>query len=97
MKRGDPPDETPITYSRYPVLAIRTKRLNDYMEQQKLRGFIALWRDKRDSNSRYTFWAAVTFGLSALMLAFAALAVASAQTWAFKALDLQIAGTAAMR
>jgi hypothetical protein len=95
-KAIEPLDTTPIPYSRYPILATRIKLLNDYMEQQKPRGFIALWRDKRDSNSWYTFWAAVIFGVSALMLALAGLAVSSAQTWAsFKALELQMASTPA--
>jgi hypothetical protein len=65
------------------------------MNQHKPVGFRALWRDKRDSNSWDTLWAAVIFGISALRLAFAGLAVASAQTWAaFKALDLQKSSTA---
>jgi hypothetical protein len=81
-----------LAYRRYPILAPRIKLLLDYMEKQKPRGFRALWRDKRDSNAWYTFWAAVIFGLMALLLALASLAVSAAQTWAsFRALDLQVA------
>jgi hypothetical protein len=80
-----------LPYSKFPRLAPRIKALVDYMETQKPRGFLALWRDKRDSNIWYTFWAAVIFGLATLVLALASLVISSAQTWAaFKALDYQI-------
>jgi hypothetical protein len=79
-----------LAYERYPGLAPCIKLLIDYMEKQKPRGFLALWRDKRDSNAWYTFWAAVIFGAIALLLALTSLAVSAAQTWAsFRALDLQ--------
>lgn len=79
-----------LAYNRYPDLAPRIKLLVEYMEKQKPRGFRALWRDKRDSNAWYTFWAAVIFGAIALLLALTSLAVSAAQTWAsFRALDLQ--------
>jgi hypothetical protein len=91
----DRSQSTSTSYSTYPVLAARIKILVDHMNQHKPVGFRALWRDKRDSNSWYTLWAAVIFGILALILAFAGLAVASAQTWAaFKALDLQKSSTA---
>jgi len=76
-----------LSYEPFPELGPRIKVLLDFMEKQKPRGFTALWRDKRDSNSWYTFWAAVIFGGTSLLLALAGLAVSSAQTWAsFKAL-----------
>jgi hypothetical protein len=60
------------------------------MEKQKPKGFMALWRDKRDSSAWYTFWAAVIFGAIALLLALTSFVVSAAQTWAsFQALDLQ--------
>jgi hypothetical protein len=91
----DRSQSTSTSYSTYPILAARIKILVDHMNQHKPVGFRALWRDKRDSNSWYTLWAAVIFGILALILAFAGLAVASAQTWAaFKALDLQKSSTA---
>ena len=62
----------------------------EFMQKQKPRGFLALWRDNRDSNSWYTFWAAVVLGVGAFVLALAGLGLALAQTWAsLKALDLQ--------
>jgi hypothetical protein len=77
-----------VSYEAYPVLAERIKVLIDHMEKQKPKGFIALWRDQRDSNTWYTFWAAVIFGVTALVLAAASLAVGAAQTWAtFRGLD----------
>lgn len=85
-------DETTATlpFERFPELGSRVKVLMGFMEKQKPRGFFALWRDKRDSNSWYTFWAAVILGVAAFILALAGLGLASAQTWAsFKALDLQ--------
>ena len=80
-----------LPYERFPELGPRVKVLMEFMEKQKPRGFFALWRDKRDSNSWYTFWAAVILGVAAFILASAGVALASAQTWAsFKALDLQM-------
>ena len=80
-----------LPYERFPELGPRVKVLMEFMGKQKPRGFFALWRDKRDSNSWYTFWAAVILGVAAFILALAGLALASAQTWAsFKALDLQM-------
>jgi hypothetical protein len=77
-----------VSYGAYPVLAERVKVLIDHMEKQKPKGFMALWRDQRDSNTWYTFWAAVIFGVTALVLAAASLAVGAAQTWAtFRGLD----------
>jgi len=71
-----------VSYAAHPMLTERVKILIDYMEKQKPKGFIALWKDKRDSSSWYTFWAAVIFGFVALVLALASLAVLAAQTWA---------------
>ncbi len=85
-------DETSETlpYEQFRQLGPRVKVLMELMEKQKPRGFFALWRDKRDSNSWYTFWAAVMLGVAAFILALAGLGLASAQTWAsFKALELQ--------
>jgi hypothetical protein len=65
------------------------------MDTQKPQGIKGMWKDDRDTNSWFTFWVAVTFGVTALILALAGLAVSSAQTWAaFEALDVQVAGTA---
>jgi hypothetical protein len=87
-EEGDNISET-LPYERFPKLGPRVKVLMEFMEKQKPRGFFALWHDKRDSNSWYTFWAAVILGVGAFVLALAGLALASAQTWAsFKALRI---------
>jgi hypothetical protein len=80
-----------LPYSRFPELGPLVQVLMEFMQKQKPRGFRALWRDKRDSNSWYTFWAAVILGIGAFILALAGLGLASAQTWAsLKALHLQM-------
>jgi len=53
-----------VPYEGYPQLSQRFHLLVGYMEKQKPKGFRALWRDNRDSNSWFTFWAAVIFGSS---------------------------------
>jgi hypothetical protein len=82
-----------VSYELYPALGDRIKILINHLEKQKPKGFVALWRDQRDSNTWYTFWAAVIFGVTALVLAAGSLALSGAQTWAtFRALDLQREG-----
>lgn len=79
-----------VSYELYPNLAPRIKILIGHLEKQKPKGFVALWKNQRDSNTWYTFWAAVIFGVTALVLAAGSLAVSAAQTWAtFRALDMQ--------
>ena len=79
-----------MSYQLYPELAPRIKILIEHLEKQKPKGFVALWKDQRDSSTWYTFWAAVIFGVTALVLAAGSLAVSAAQTWAtFRALDMQ--------
>ncbi|KAH7413459.1 hypothetical protein BKA64DRAFT_354802 [Cadophora sp. MPI-SDFR-AT-0126] len=90
LDREDDETTGTLPFARFPELGPRVKILMEFMEKQKPRGFFALWRDKRDSSSWYTFWAAVLLGVAAFILALAGLGLASAQTWAsFKALDLQ--------
>ncbi|KAE8844207.1 hypothetical protein HRS9122_05310 [Pyrenophora teres f. teres] len=71
-----------VPYAGYPQLSQRIHLLIEHMEKQKPKGFRALWRVNRDSNTWFTFWAAVIFGLTALLLAAASLAVSAAQAWA---------------
>lgn len=79
-----------VLYQLYPALAPRIRILIEHLEKQKPRGFVALWNHQRNSNTWYTFWAAVIFGVTALVLAAGSLAVSAAQTWAaFMALDMQ--------
>jgi hypothetical protein len=78
----------PLPYDRYPELGPRIKILMQFMEKQKPRGLFALWRDKRDSTSWYTFWAAVILGFAAFIIALASVGLSGAQTWAsFQALQ----------
>lgn len=54
-------------------------------------GFLALWKDKRDSLQWYTFWAVLVVGSLSIFLTFASLAVSTAQTVAaFRQLDQAI-------
>ncbi|KAH7310844.1 hypothetical protein B0I35DRAFT_439788 [Stachybotrys elegans] len=77
----------PLPYERYPELGPRVRILMQFMEKQKPRGLLALWRDKRDSTSWYTFWTAVVLGVAAFMLALASVGLSGARTWAsFQAL-----------
>ncbi|KAH6868587.1 hypothetical protein BKA58DRAFT_459455 [Alternaria rosae] len=71
-----------VSYQLYPALAPRIKILIEHLEKQKPKGFDALWKDQRDSNTWYTFWAAVISGVTALVPAAGSLAVSAAQTWA---------------
>lgn len=51
-------------------------------------GFLALWKDKRDSLQWFTFWAVLIVGSFSIFLAMASLAVSTAQTVAaFKQLN----------
>ncbi|KAI9148816.1 hypothetical protein HJFPF1_10858 [Paramyrothecium foliicola] len=86
VERTDATEQLP--YRRYPELGPRVRELMQFMEKQKPRGILALWRDKRDSNSWYTFWAAVVLGVAAFILALASVGLSGAQTWAsFQALQ----------
>lgn len=77
-----------LSYSQFPIYGNRIRQLRAYMDTQQPRGLRALWRDKRNSNSYYTFWFVVVFGSLSVFLGTCALAVSIAQTWAtFKGLS----------
>lgn len=71
-----------LSYSQFPIYGDRIRQLRAYMDTQQPRGLRALWRDKRNSNSYYTFWFVVIFGSLSVFLGTCALAVSIAQTWA---------------
>jgi len=52
------------------------------MDSQQPKGLRALWKDRRNSNTYYTFWFVTIFGTCSVFLATCALAVGIAQTWA---------------
>lgn len=71
-----------LSYSQFPIYGDRLRQLRAYMDTQQPKGLRALWRDKRNSNSYYTFWFVVVFGSVSVFLGTCALAVSIAQTWA---------------
>lgn len=71
-----------LSYSQFPIYGDRIRQLRAYMDTQQPKGLRALWRDKRNSNSYYTFWFVVIFGSLSVFLGTCALAVSIAQTWA---------------
>ncbi len=71
-----------LSYSQFPIYGDRIRELRAYMDSQQPKGLRALWRDKRNSNSYYTFWFVVVFGSLSVFLGTCALAVSIAQTWA---------------
>ncbi|KAL8887438.1 MAG: hypothetical protein Q9192_006327 [Flavoplaca navasiana] len=75
------PDVERITYSEFPHYYQRLRDLRNYMDSRKPRGILALWRDRRDSNTYYTFWLVVIFGCSGVLLGVATLAIAIIQAW----------------
>lgn len=70
-----------VTYDEYPTYYQRLQNLRSYMDAQQPDGLRGLWRDKRNSNAYYTFWIAVTFGVSSILLGFLALAAAVVQAY----------------
>ncbi|KAL9631149.1 MAG: hypothetical protein Q9204_004375 [Flavoplaca sp. TL-2023a] len=75
------PEVERITYSEFPHYYQRLRDLRNYMDWRKPRGLLALWRDRRDSNTYYTFWLVVLFGCCGVMLGAATLAIAILQAW----------------
>lgn len=71
-----------ISYSQFPIYAGRLRELRTYMDSQQPTGLRALWKDRRNSNTYYTFWFVTIFGSLSVFLATCALAVSIAQTWA---------------
>lgn len=71
-----------LSYSQFPIYGDRLRELRAYMDSQQPKGLRALWRDKRNSNTYYTFWFVAIFGSLSVFLAMCALAVSIAQTWA---------------
>lgn len=71
-----------LSYSQFPIYGDRIRQLRAYMDTQQPKGLRALWRDKRNSNSYYTFWFVVVFGSLSVFLGTCALVVSIVQTWA---------------
>lgn len=71
-----------VSYSRFPIYENRLRELRSYMDSQQPKGLGALWRDRRNSNTYYTFWFVTIFGTLSVFLGTCALAVSIAQTWA---------------
>lgn len=71
-----------LSYAQFPFYGDRLRELRFYMDSQRPKGLRALWRDRRDSNTYYTFWFVVIFGSLSVFLAAGALAVSIVQTWA---------------
>lgn len=71
-----------MSFSQFPIYGGRLRALRAYMDAQQPKGLRALWRDRRNSNTYYTFWFVVIFGSLSVLLATCALAVSIAQTWA---------------
>lgn len=71
-----------ISFSQFPIYGDRLRALRAYMDTQQPKGLRALWRDRRNSNTYYTFWFVAIFGSLSVFLATCALAVSIAQTWA---------------
>lgn len=53
----------------FPFFAKRLSVLQEYTLSQAPNDWKTLWRDRRNPREFYTFWAALIFGLSALLLA----------------------------
>ncbi|KAL8731989.1 MAG: hypothetical protein Q9181_004105 [Wetmoreana brouardii] len=71
-----------ITISQFPYYHEQLRRLRLYMDSQQPKGLLELWRDKRNSNSFWTFWFVVFFGFASVGLAFGALVAGIVGTWA---------------
>ncbi|KAI9880107.1 MAG: hypothetical protein M1830_005352 [Pleopsidium flavum] len=75
-------------FDTYPVFQDRLRELKAFMDSRRPSGFLALWKDKRDTLQWYTFWAVLVVGSLSIFLAFASLAVSTAQAVAaFRQLD----------
>jgi hypothetical protein len=83
----DPQFETPPCFSSYPLFGDRLRELKAYMDRQKPKSLWAIWKDRRDTVSYFTFWAVIVIGGVGILLALVSIAVSSAQTVAaFEAL-----------
>lgn len=71
-----------ITISQFPYFHERLRELRFYMDSQQPKTLLGLWRDRRNSNSYWTFWFVVFFGFSSIGLAFGGLVVGTVGTWA---------------
>lgn len=71
-----------MSYSQFPMYEDRLRELRSYMDSQQPKGLGALWKDRRNSNTYYTFWFVTIFGGLSVFLATCGLAVSIAQTWA---------------
>lgn len=71
-----------MSYSQFPIYETRLRQLRSYMDSQQPKGLGALWKDRRNSNTYYTFWFVTIFGCLSVFLATCGLAVSIVQTWA---------------
>ncbi|KAI4241425.1 MAG: hypothetical protein L6R40_004601 [Gallowayella cf. fulva] len=83
MVSPDPtgPDIERITHLEFPHYWHRLRELRNYMDSRQPTGFLALWRDRRNTNAYFTFWLVVIFGGLGVVLGFGTLAVAILQAW----------------
>jgi hypothetical protein len=64
------------------------RQLKAFLDECKPATFLDLWKDRRDSLSWYTVWAAIIFGGVSLLLGFISVALSIAQVYTgFKALN----------
>jgi hypothetical protein len=64
------PDRESYRLSRdFPILRQRIAILQHQLSSVRPRGWLAMWRDKRDRAQWYTFWAVIMFGSLATFLA----------------------------
>jgi hypothetical protein len=75
---------------KYAMFGHRLRVLKAFLDSQKPRGLVGMWKDRRDSEKWHTFWAVLIIGGVSLILGFFTLIVSIAQTIAsFKALNPQ--------
>ncbi|KAL8660893.1 MAG: hypothetical protein Q9202_006125 [Teloschistes flavicans] len=71
-----------ITISRFPRYHERLRELRIYMDSQQPKGLRDMWKDRRNSNTFWTFWFVVIFGALSVSLGFGALVAGAIGTWA---------------
>ncbi|KAI4185605.1 MAG: hypothetical protein LQ348_004347 [Seirophora lacunosa] len=77
---GDEYTSTKLSYSSFPHYEHRIRELRAYMDSQQPKGLRALWRDRRNSYTFYTFWLVILIGIVTVVLAVGSLATSIAQT-----------------
>ncbi len=84
-----------VSYSKttdFPLLADRLSQLQSYISAQQPNKLTALWYDRRNLLSWYTFWAVLIFGVVGIACSIIQTALAVVQTAiAWKAYQAQLA------